>query len=265
MHPNKKGTVLALALSGGAARCIAQIGVIQALEDEGFRIDAVAATSAGAIVGALYLDGMPPGEMARLAAKTTWTSIFRPSLSARGLVSSGGIYSFLKRRLKAEDITDLGRPFAAVCADLETGEKAVLTSGPLARAVQASCSLPVVFTPTRFEGRLLIDGGYVSQIPVLAAREELGAKLVVAVDANYRSTPSPPKTGSMLGISIHLAQMFARKNANQELPHTDAVINVDIDGIGLLDIGRHRELLELGRKAARAKAGAIREALGAVL
>lgn len=263
--PSTDKPLLALALSGGAARCIAQIGVIQALEDEGIRIDAVAGTSAGAVVGALYLDGMPPDEMARLAAKTTWASIFRPGFSMKGLVSPAGIYGFLKRHLKAGDIADLKRPFAAVCADLQTGEKVVLTEGPLARAVQASCSLPVVFTPTRFEGRLLIDGGYVSQIPVLAAREELGAKVVVAVDANYRSAPAPPKTGSMIGISIHLAQMFARKNADQELPYADAVINVDIDGIGLLDIGRHEELLELGRKAARAKAEAIREALGAVL
>lgn len=246
---DKTRPILALALSGGAARCISQIGVIEVLEEAGIKIDAVAGTSGGSLVGALYLDGMTPSGMAELAAKTGWRSLFKPTVPRTGLVSSAGIHRFIKSHLHARYIGDLQRPFAAVCADLVTGEKVVLTHGELARAVQASCSLPIVFTPTEFGGRLLIDGGYASQIPVLAAREELGAKVIVAVDANYRSS-SVPRLNSLPALAMHLALTVARRNALAELAFADVAINIDVDGIQLYDINKHAELLKRGRAAA---------------
>jgi NTE family protein len=249
---------LALALSGGAARCIAHVGVIAALEEAGIEIDAVAGTSGGSLVGALYLDGMDSAELALLAARTSWASVFTPGLSKKGLINSAGIYRFIRRHLETKDIEGLDRPFAAVCADMLTGEKVVLTEGPLARAVQASCSLPIIFTPTEFMGRALIDGGYVSQIPVLAAREELRARVVVAVDVNYKPANSPKLT-NMVSIAMHLTQLIARKNAVAELPHADTVISVDSHGIGLSDIGMHEELLRRGRLAAEEKVDEIKE------
>jgi len=250
---------LALALSGGAARCIAQLGVIQVLEEEGIAIDAIAGTSGGSLVGALYLDGrMPVDELISLAAKTGWSSIFKPAIPKLGLIDSGGIHRFIKEHLHARNIGDLKKPFAAVCSDLVTGEKVVLTKGPLALAVQASCSLPVVFTPTEVDGRMLIDGGYVSQIPVLAAKEDLNARVVVAVDVNYKSN-SEPKLSNLLNVTMHLTQMFARRNAAAELPYADVVISVDIEGIQLYDIGKHEELVRRGRLAATEKISEIRK------
>jgi NTE family protein len=252
---------LALALSGGAARCIAHVGVIAALEDAGIEIDAIAGTSSGSLVGALYLDGISTTELSYLAAKTGWVNIFTArGLSKTGLINSAGIYRYIKRHLRTKEIEGLTRPFAAVCADMLTGDKVVLTEGPLAKAVQASCSLPVIFTPTEFEGRALIDGGYVSQIPVLAAREELSARVVVAVDVNYKPA-NTPKLTNIVSIAMHLTQLIARKNAVAELPYADAVINVDIHGIGLSDIGMHEELLRRGRLAAQEKIEKIKALL----
>ncbi|HLB24906.1 MAG TPA: patatin-like phospholipase family protein [Nitrospirota bacterium] len=258
MPHKKENPTLALALSGGAARAIAMVGVLQAFEDAGIGIDAVAGTSAGSLVGALYLDGMGTDELARLAARTKWRSLFVPGLSKTGLISSAGIYGFLKEHLNAATIEELPKPLAVVCADLVGGERVVLTSGPLARAVQASCSLPVIFTPTNFGGKMLIDGGYVSQVPVIAARE-LGAKVVVAVDVNYNA--ARPALTNVVGISLHLAQMIARRNADAELPLADVVISVDVRGIQLYDIKKHAELIRRGRKAAGEKMGDIIRAL----
>lgn len=242
--------ILALALSGGAARCIAQLGVLQAFEEEGVPIGAVAGTSGGSLIGALYLDGkMSLPELVSLAVKTGWRDLFKPAIPRTGLVSSDGIHDFIHSHLSARRIGDLPRPFAAVCTDLVSGDKVVLTSGGLAQAVQASCSLPVIFTPTVIGGRTLVDGGVVSQIPVLAAREELGAKLVVAVDVNYKATSSP-SLRSLAGIAVHLTQMVARKNAEAELPYADAVIRVDVRGIQLYDIQKHCDLFERGYRAA---------------
>jgi NTE family protein len=254
----------ALALSGGAARCIAHLGVIQVLEEEGIEVDAIAGTSGGSLVGALYLDGrMAVDELIKLAARTGWGSLFTPVIPKLGLISSAGIHRFIKDHLHSRYIGDLKKPFAAVCSDLVTGEKVVLTKGPLALAVQASCSLPVIFTPTEVDGRMLIDGGYVSQIPVLAAREDLGAKVVAAVDVNYKSS-NEPKLGNVLGVAMHLTQMFARRNAVTELPHADVVISVDIEGIQLYDMQKHEELVERGRRACKAKIAEIRRRLEAM-
>jgi NTE family protein len=244
--PSKK--TIACALSGGAARCIAHIGVLQALEEAGIRPDFIAGTSGGALIGALYLDGMPAAELAEIAAKTRWRDLFYPG-GKMGFVDSRGIYLYMKKLLKSEDIAGLQKPFAAVCADLATGDKVNLTSGPLASALQASASLPVVFTPTFLNNRQLIDGGYVSMVPVVTARELWKPDVVVAVDVNFGSAPEPRLT-NVVSIAVHLAVTYARKNTERELSMADAAIRVNVEGIGLTDMHKHKELIKRGRQAA---------------
>ncbi|MGA2192542.1 MAG: patatin-like phospholipase family protein [Nitrospirota bacterium] len=248
---------LGLALSGGAARSIAHIGVLKAFEDAGVRIDAIAGTSGGAMIGALYLDGMGIPELLEITKTLGWGSILKPSLSAAGLIDSRVIHDFMKKYLKASRIEELTRPFAAVCTDLGTGDKVVLTKGPLAAAVQASCSLPIFFTPTEFNGMTLIDGGYSSQIPVLAAKDELRAETVVAADVNYKALKAPKKW-NMFGISMHLTLLIARRNADRELTFADSVIEVCTEGIGLHEIKKHAELFKRGYRAAAEKMDEIK-------
>ncbi len=113
---------IACALSGGAARCIAHIGVLQALEEAGIRPDFIAGSSGGAIVGALYLDGMSIAELTGIAAKTRWRDLFYPG-GKTGLADSRGIYLYMKKLLKSKcrekAFTDLSKPFAAVCTDTD--------------------------------------------------------------------------------------------------------------------------------------------------
>lgn len=244
--PFKK--TIACALSGGAARCIAHIGVLQALEEAGIRPDFIAGTSGGALIGALYQDGMPIAELAEIAAKTRWRDLFHPG-GKTGFLDSIGIYRYMEKLLKSEDFADLQKPFAAVCADLATGDKVNLTSGPLASALQASASLPVVFTPTLLNNRHLIDGGFVSMVPVISARELWKPDVVVAVDVNFGPTPKPRLT-NIVNIAMHLAVTYARKNTESELSMADAAIRVNVGGIGLTDLRKHKELIERGHKAA---------------
>ena len=166
-----------------------------------------------------------------------------------GLVDSRGIYLYMIKLLKSRDITDLSKPFAAVCADLATGDKVNLTSGPLASALQASASLPVVFTPTLLNNRHLIDGGYVSMVPVITARETWKPDVVVAVDVNFGSVPEPRLT-NIVNIAMHLAVTYARKNTESELKMADVAIRVNVGDIGLRDMHKHKELIERGRQAA---------------
>jgi NTE family protein len=204
------------------------------------------------VVGALYAAGIEPDELARRAIALRWRSFAQPAFSAQGLVSSRPIADTLRRWIGPVAFKDLRLPFAAVASDMMTGERVVLADGDLAAAVQASCSLAVVFTPTPINGRLLIDGGYSSQIPVQAARAPLGAEYVIAVDVNLNAIADLGPPRHMIGIAVHMAALWCRKNAAEELKLADGVISVDARGIGLTDLRRARDLLERGRQAARA-------------
>jgi NTE family protein len=249
-----------LALSGGAARGIAHIAVLEVLEREGVPVKAVAGTSAGSIVGALYAAGVSVEQMKRIALDTGWKDFVRPTLPTMGLIPSRAIYSFVKDVLPVRKFSQLRMPFAAVATDLRTGDKVNLQSGSLARAVQASCSLPVVFTPTTVDGRLLVDGGVASMVPVRTARDELGGRTVVAVNVNYRAV-GPERYDSLLRIAVQVSTLWATKNSKEEEKLADVVIHVNAGGIPLFDLRKARELLRRGAKAAESRVGAIRRSL----
>ncbi len=265
VHPysfmdHKSNHAVGLALSGGAVRGIAHIGVLEILEQEGIPIHSIAGTSAGSIIGALYAAGVPLSEIRRLALKTKWKNIFKFTVPKMGFISSEGISAFMEEMLPVKKFSALTVPFAAVATDLKTGERVSITSGSIAKAVQASCSLPVIFTPTEINRRLLVDGGVASQIPVRTAREEFGATIVIAVDVNYRALESN-RYDNMVKIAAHLSMIMASKNAREEAKLADIVIPVNAKGIALYDLSKARELLRRGRKAAEEKIPEIKALL----
>jgi len=246
-----------LALSGGAARCIAHIAVLDVLEQEGVPIHAVAGTSAGSIVGALYCAGMPLLEIKRIILNTTWTDILKFTIPRTGLISSDGIYHFMDTILPVKKFSSLPLPFAAVATDLRTGDKVAITSGSLARAVQASCSLPVIFTPTEISRKTLVDGGVSSQVPVRSVREELGVRKVIAINVNYKALELD-QFDNIVKIAAHLSALWASRNAREEEKLADVLINVNVKGIALYDLSKAKELLRRGQKAAEEMMPAIR-------
>ena len=195
-----------------------------------------------------------------------------PSLTGLGLINSDRIYRVVADLIGPLTFADLVIPLHVVASDLQDGEKVVLTHGSVARAVQASCSLPVVFTPTRLNGRLLVDGGTVSQLPVVTARDALGPGLhdtlvvaphdtcVVAVDVNGQVAETAP-LNNVFQVAYHYACLFARRNAVAEKRLADVVVEVDSRGISLYDFGKVDLLLDRGRAAAQAKVGEIRARL----
>ncbi len=243
---------LGLALSGGAARGIAHIAVLDVLERQNIPIRAIAGTSVGSMIGALYAAGMPISEIRRIALKTNWNNLLKFTLPKNGLVSSEGIFHFMERILPVKKFSSLTVPFAAVAADLHTGEKVSITSGSLAKAVQASCSLPIIFTPTEINKRLLIDGGVASLVPVRTVREELGADKVIAVNVNYKALELE-QYDTIFTIAMHLSALWAARSAREEEKLADTVIQVNAKGIALHDLSKPKELLRRGKKAVEEK------------
>lgn len=242
---------IGLALSGGAVRCIAHIAILEVLEEEGIPIHSIAGTSAGSIIGALYASGLTISEVRRIALKTRWQNIFKLTIPKKGLISSEGIFEFMEDILPVKKFSALRIPFAAVATDLHSGDKVVINTGSVPKAVQASCSLPVIFTPTEIHKRPLIDGGVSSQIPVQTARG-LGADIVIAVNVNYQSNELS-QYDNIIQIAAHLSALWASKNAREEEKLADILIPVNIRGITLYDMSKGRELLRRGRKAAEEK------------
>ncbi|HBF41888.1 MAG TPA: patatin, partial [Anaerolineaceae bacterium] len=137
-----------IALSGGSTHGAAHIGVLKVLEREGVKVDMIAGTSAGALVGCAYAAGIPLDEISEIFKKMSWPQLLRPSLiRPLSLFDTSPLENFLREKIGNGEFKDLNIPFAAIAADIVTSEKVVLDSGPLAPALRASASIPGLFNP----------------------------------------------------------------------------------------------------------------------
>lgn len=175
-----------LALGSGAARGVAHIGVIRALEEQGVKIGCVAGTSMGAFVGSVYA----AGQLERLAAdfmSFDWhrvASLLDPIFPRSGLIDGQRVEAFLSRYTSRRAIEDLPIPFRAVATDMADGSEIVLGTGDVSTAVRASIAVPGFLTPWRAGERVLLDGGLINPVPVSVVRE-MGADFVIAVDVHH--------------------------------------------------------------------------------
>jgi NTE family protein len=286
---------VALALSGGGARGIAHVGALRALEEGGVPVDAIAANSMGAVVGGIYATGRTVDELEHIVRSMDWASLFRGRPDRRtlpvsqrndryastagvnfdwrrvqlpaGLVSEDGVNRFLIESLSPAgyaaggDFDRLPIPFRAMAGDLATGEPVVLASGDLALAVRASMSIPLVFPPVEWEGRKLVDGLIVDNLPIDVART-YGADVLVAVDVG--SPPSDPEDyESALGVAAQVSDLLTRRRYRDFAATADVLIRPDLAKHSSTDYSGLDELIAKGYEATKASLPAIREKLAA--
>ena len=251
--------LIGLALSGGAARGFAHVGVLKALVDYGLEIDLISGTSAGSFVGGAYAAGLSVDEIAEVGNKISWLGIAGFSYSPRGFLSNAALGTFIKKHFPVTRFEQLLVPFAAVACDLSTGKEVVLKDeGDLVTAIRASCAIPGVFVPVEDgEGRQLIDGGVVSPMPTKAVRR-MGADAVIAVDlitcgSNYFGTPT-----TLVGTFFQAAMMMLRTASKSQHYRADVIIEPEIAHIRPDEMAKRDELIELGYKAAVEKMDEIR-------
>src|SRR5579871_1682573 len=277
-----------LALSGGGALGLAEIGVIRWMEEHHIPVDRVAGTSMGAIIGAMYATGMSPAEIQKFAEQIDWDEAFLPGttygqLSYRrkqdrrdylinaplglkhGLTGPNGFNSgqevglLLDRIALSEfDVTDFDDfpiPFRAVATDMLSGEAVVLHSGRLAQAVRASMAIPGVFTPVDMDGRVLADGGMVQNIPVETVRA-MNADVVIAVQLRV-----PPANRAQLetiaGVLSRAVDVMITQNETHSIALAQALVSVDTAGFSVTDYSQVQALVELGYKTAASQSAAL--------
>lgn len=272
----------ALVLGGGAAKGLAHIGVLKALEEVGFTPDIVIGCSMGSLVGSFYVNGISPDEMLDISKsvdKRKIVKFFTPRPSLAGFTDGKNVVNFLKEFYGEKLIEDLnGTKFAAVSTDLITGEEVVITKGPIYLAVRASIAIPGVFTPLHTSKRALVDGGVVDPVPVRVARS-MGYQKIIAVNVlthekpnlvNYEVKAEPQNKGvkdsfsqflqknrikhpSLNLFNVALLSVYAMEGAiiknNLDLYPPDVFIEPDTSGIGLFEFDRGEYAFKLGYNA----------------
>jgi NTE family protein len=241
---------IGLALSGGAARGIAHVGVMRALTENKIPIDFLAGTSAGSLVGGAWASGMALDEIEAWGHKMRWRDIGRATISRLGVQSNDRLEQFLRDRLPLTRFEDLPVPFAAVATELKSGAAVVMRDrGDLPFAIRASCAIPGWYVPVVDEqGRHLVDGGLVAVIPVSVARS-FGADIVIAVDVNAGGATFIGSTSSVIGIVLQSMLVVQKTASDYQLSMADFVIKPQIGHIRWDEIGRAEELIAAGYKA----------------
>lgn len=250
---------IGLALSGGAARGIAHVGVLRALEENAIPIDAIAGASAGALIGGAYAAGLSIAQLEAMARKFRWRHMGRISFSRLGLQSNAPMEKFLVAHLPVTRFEELRIPFAAVATDLKTGTAVVMRdTGDVTFAIRASICLPAFYVPVRDpEGRLLVDGGLVANLPISYTRD-LGADIVIAVDVGADGARFFDRPRTALGVLTQVFVAVERVVSNQEAANADLIITPKVGHIRWDETRRADEFLTIGYETALASIGQIK-------
>jgi len=247
-----------VALCGGIAYGVAQIGVLKALEKAGIEIDCVAGTSAGAIIAAAYATGLPVSRIEEIGIHTSWGELFSFRPSRSGLVSSGPIEEYIRKYLKVATFEELKKPLAVVATDICSGQEVIFTRGALDKAVRASCTIPGIYSPVEMEGCQLVDGGMSENVPVRALKA-LGADVVIAVNVFGHNQVFPPAS-NVFQVLMRVWYFFVREQ-RQWREKADVMIEPDLRLFDLFDFGAGRSLIDAGEKEAKRQMPKIKQVI----
>jgi NTE family protein len=277
---------IGLVLSGGGARGAAHIGVLKVLEENHVPVDAIAGTSMGAVVGGLYASGLSAKEIERVMTSVDWQDAFldRPGRSdlnfrrkledqnflvkfplglkgrrfrlPRGLVQGQKLTQILRGLTlpvaQIQSFDDLAIPFRAIATDIVTGDRVIIERGDLTTAMRASLSAPGVFSPVDSEGRMLVDGGLSSNLPIDVART-MGVDILIVVDCGFPLLERG-KLVSVATVSNQMLAILIRHNTAEQrktLTQRDVLIDPALGDFSSLDFTEHEKAMRIGEAAAR--------------
>jgi len=272
------GRAVGAVLSGGAARGLAHIGVVRALDDAGLAVDVIGGTSMGALIGAMWARGTTPAEGLVMAeSMANPRTLLDRTFPYTAVMASRRVTDVIRGLFGERQMEDLWRPFFCVATNLSAAAPHVFDRGPLWRAVRTSISLPGVFSPMLNErNELLVDGGVMNNFPldIMASRYQLG-RLIGSNVSPHRERPYPhafgesvsgwrvlwsrinpfgeplrvPTLGGTILRTMEVNSLYQRKTAEQL---ADILIEPDVGDFSFLDFAAFRDLEQRGYDAARA-------------
>lgn len=244
MAMNLFNTKIGLALGGGAAKGIAHIGVLSALEEAQVEISYISGTSVGAIVAALYAFKIDTATMGSLARRLSMSKVTTFKLNKTGFFSTDSLRELMLEYLGEVNIEDADIPLAIVATDINSGEEVILRRGPVADAVCASAAVPGIYIPVVIDGRTLVDGGLVENVPVGPLRT-MGAGVIIASNlsaVNHYSEPS-----HVVDVMRNAFEIAVSRHTKAQLKEVDLLISMDLSDFSLRDNSeRYDELFAIG-------------------
>lgn len=216
---------LGLALGSGGSRGVAHVGFLQALEEAGITPSYISGCSMGAVVGGCFAAGMTAAEMKDIVLSLKagdLVDVTPAFIKKKSLFRGKKMTDLIAKYLGDVKIEELKIPFRCVATDLYSGEIYVFGEGSLAKAVQASSTIPGVFPPVEHEGRYLVDGGCLCRVPVREVKE-LGAEAVVAVDVLANASEPVDKIDNILNLFLRVFDVMDSRltDANRLLAGED--------------------------------------------
>ena len=256
---------IALVLGGGAARGFAHVGVIRALEQEKIPIDMVVGTSVGGLIGAIYAADVNSFDLEWTAFQLEKDDIFdfgvMNAVVGMGLAKGDKLEAWVKSHIKTASIENMKIPFAAVATDLNWGYKVVLDKGSVARAIRASAAIPGVFQPVQHQGKLLVDGGVVDNIPISVAKAK-GADIVIAVDIS--ASIGNTNITNLVDVTLQATSIMFALNVEHAKKDADVLITPSgIGDIGMLDFTQKKRCMQAGIEATQKAMPNIRKVIDA--
>lgn len=276
---------ISLALGGGGSRGNSHIGVLRVLEQEGFRIRAIAGTSFGGMVACFYAAGYGPDGIEELFAAVNQSRLYdRVGDESPSFLGLGRVQQWLERHFGERTFDDLKIPCAVTAVDLHTSQEVVLRRGRLCDAILSTIAVPGIFPAFHMDEWVLLDGGVLNPVPVAVARRLAPGLPVAAVSLSAplgeptRSLSMPfvnslpnPLMARLSGLRIAKAfDIFMRSieignrqitELRLQLDKPEVVIRPNVNGIGLLDRVDVHEVARLGEEAARAALPELRRAV----
>ncbi len=280
-------------LGGGGARGAAHIGLLKVIERERIPVDCIVGTSMGAVVGGLYAAGYGADEIESILTRIDWNQVLRDRpprdersmrrkhedlrllggvelgvhdgriAIPRGIIQGQQLELLLRRLLvstwRARDFDALPIPFRAVATDIVNGEKVVFDRGDLATAIRASMSVPAAFAPINVDGRLLVDGGVIDNVPIDEARK-LGAERMIVSQVGA-PLMREEQLDSPLAVSHQMASILMKKAVDQQiatLTARDVLVKPELGDLGSEDFHRSTVAVGAGEAAAETVLPALR-------
>ncbi|WP_209125480.1 patatin-like phospholipase family protein [Alkalihalobacillus sp. BA299] len=239
---------IGLALGSGGARGFAHIGVLKVLEEANIPIDFIAGSSMGSLVGVLYGAGQSTENLEKFAKLFRRKYYLDFTVPKMGFVAGKKVKELIHILAKGKNLEELSPPVRVVATDLLNGERVVFKDGPSAPAIRASISIPGIFVPEKWNGRLLVDGGVVDRVPVSVVRE-MGADITIAVDVSYFQ--EEPQISSIYDVILQTMDIMERELVRHREIDTDVMIRPMVRQASSIAFTNVEEYVRLGEDEAR--------------
>lgn len=238
-----KKPVIGLALGSGAAKGLAHIGVLQALDENGVKIDCLAGCSAGALFGSLYCCDIKPYIIHNLALqidRKLWLDLTVPK---RGFIKGEKIEELLKLLTRERNIEELDKKLFVIATDLISCSMNVFTQGPIYKAVRASISIPGIFVPVRYNNMLLVDGAVTDRVPASILKEN-GVDIVIGVDVGYNT--ENVRISHVFDVILQSIDVMSKQIMKNKLINADILIKPNLRHIKPSRFDKVDECVKIG-------------------